>query len=130
MTARNFDVNGWYEIPQNPLSKSGVFPFRGSSINGPDPNAMYSVYRPPEELSAQDTLNSLRLLPWIKKHAMLAGNTPATQTAVNGYVPPEQKGVHGVIGENVFYDPQCGTVFGNIKCFSSTLSNDIEQELN
>jgi len=129
LSARKFDANGWYEIPRNPLSKAGVFPFRGSSIRAPDPDKMYMVYRPAAELASPETMASLRLLPWIKAHTMLAGNTPETSTAITGYTPPEIKGVHGVIGENVVFDSDLATLFSNIKCFSNSLAQDVDKGL-
>jgi len=49
-SAREVDTNGWFEVKNNPLSKVGVFPYRGIQLpNAPDPNAIYQVYRPAEE---------------------------------------------------------------------------------
>ncbi len=117
-TARVPDVNGWYEVKNNPLSKVGVYPYLGSSIRAPDPLKMYMVYRPAEELSQPDTLNSLKLLPWIDGHLMLG-------PPESGYTDPAKKGIDGVIGENVFYAN--GTIYGNIKVFSSKLASAIRQ---
>jgi hypothetical protein len=115
------DVNGWYEVKNNPLSKVGVFPYLGSSIRAPNPLQMYKVYRPAEELSKPETLNSLKLLPWINSHVMLAGHDNAPE----GFVKPEDKGIEGVIGEQVFFAN--GTIYGNIKVFSSKLANEIRK---
>ena len=57
MTARIPDLNGWFEVKDNPLSKVGVFPYMGADIDsdgqlGLDPNKIYSVYRSAEELSS------------------------------------------------------------------------------
>ncbi len=117
-TARIPDVNGWYEVKNNPLSKAGVYPYLGSSIRAPDPLKMYNVYRPAEELSKPETLNSLKLLPWIDGHLMLG-------PPESGYTDPAKKGVDGVIGENVFFAN--GTIYGNIKVFSSKLASAIRK---
>jgi len=114
-SARVSDLNGWYEVRDNPLSKVGVFPYSGLP-NAPDPHRVYSVLRPPEELSDPDCLASFRLVPWVDDHTML-GN------ADDGLMPAEQKGVHGVIGENVYYKD--GTVYGNLKVFSEAMANVI-----
>jgi hypothetical protein len=117
MSARVTDSNGWCEVKRNPLAKAGVFDYRGSSIGaarqGRDPNAMYKVYRPASELSSIATLDSLKLIPWIDDHAMLGD--PET----NGYVDAAEKGVKGVIGENITFDSSTNTLYGNIKCFSA-----------
>lgn len=118
MSARVPDANGWYEINANPLSKVGVYPYKGSSIKAADPNRIYYVYRPADELSKPATLSSLRLLPWINDHTMLGD--PAT----TGYQAPEAKGIEGVIGENVFFKD--GVVYGNVKVFSVNLQRLIQ----
>jgi len=117
---RVHDVNGWYEIKRNPLSKEGVFQYGGATLAAAgcdaDPSRMYKVYRPASELSAQECIDSFKLLPWIDDHAML-GDKP-------GMIPAEQKGVQGVIGEDVFFED--GYLFGNIKVFSETLADNID----
>lgn len=117
---RVHDVNGWYEIKRNPISKVGVFLYGGATLVAAgcdaDPAKMYRVYRPAEELSSQECIDSFRLLPWIDDHAML-GDKP-------GMIPAEQKGVQGVIGEDVFFED--GYLYGNIKVFSETLADNID----
>lgn len=117
---RVHDVNGWYEIKRNPLSKEGVFQYGGATLAAAgcdaDPSRMYKVYRPASELSAQECIDSFKLLPWIDDHAML-GDKP-------GMIPAEQKGVQGVIGEDVFFED--GYLYGNIKVFSETLADNID----
>lgn len=117
-SAREEDVNGFVEIKGNPLSKSGVYPYHGRSIpNAPDPERKYMVYRPEEELADPECIDSFKLLPWIDNHVML-GNSD------DGLTPAEQKGVQGVIGEEVYFAN--GTLYGNLKVFSQTLANLIE----
>jgi 8-oxo-dGTP pyrophosphatase MutT (NUDIX family) len=117
-SAREVDTNGWFEVKNNPLSKVGVFPYRGIQLpNAPDPNAIYQVYRPAEELSNPDCIASFRLLPWINEHVMLGDKA-------KGLTPAEQKGVQGVIGEEVYFEGS--TLFGNIKAFSQSLAQEID----
>ncbi|UUM20941.1 DUF2213 domain-containing protein [Mycoavidus sp. SF9855] len=113
MTHRAIDTNGWVEIRDNPLSKVGVFPYLGRSIGAPEPDRVYMVYRPEEELSHSDCIQSFRLLPWVDEHAML-GNEES------GFTAPETKGIHGVIGEDVYYEN--GVLKGNLKVFSESLA--------
>lgn len=115
-TARQFDGNGFCEIKRNPLSKVGVFPYLGKNIPGADPSRIYNVYRPAEELADPATIESFKLTPWINDHAML-GN-------VKGGIPAEQKGVHGVIGQDVFFEGD--TLYGNLKLFSSEHAERID----
>lgn len=118
MTQRITDSNGWFEVKRNPLSRVGVFPYRGSSVGleGPDADRVVRVYRPEEELSAPECLESFKLLPWVDEHTMIGPD--------EGLTAAEAKGVHGVIGEDVFYDS--GVLYGNIKAFSNSLGRLIE----
>lgn len=117
-SARTYDLNGWPEIKGNPLSKVGVFPYSGSQISSDlDPEKIYMVYRPEEELNDPDCIESFKLIPWTDEHTMLGAQD-------DGFTPAEQKGVHGVIGEDVYYSD--GYLRGNIKVFSDKLRDLIE----
>lgn len=116
MTARQIDTNGWIEVKGNPLSRVGVFQYSGSQVGG-DENRIYNVYRPEEELSDPETIESFKLIPWINDHLMLGKDE-------NGLTPAEEKGVEGVIGEDVYFKD--GILYGNIKVFSESLADLIE----
>lgn len=118
MSQRRFDVNGWFEVERNPLSRAGVFPYLGRQIGGDEPNRVYAVLRSPEELGAAESVASWRLMPFVDDHAMLGPED-------EGLTPAEQKGVHGVIGEQVFYDPTDDTLYGNLKVWSESLASEI-----
>ncbi len=124
-TARVTDINGYYEIPRNPLSKVGVFPYTAKSCQAPgweaDPGRIVMVYRPEETLADPETLSSFRLVPWVDEHAMLGD--PAMDASLT---PVEKKGVHGTTGERIEYDPSDRTMYGNIKLWSSSLADAIE----
>lgn len=110
-TARQHDINGWYEIPRNPISKVGIFDYLGKTIGGEDPDKIYRVLRPAEELGHPECIESFKLTPWIDDHTFLGSE--------DGARPAEEVGVHGVIGERVEFDESDGTLYGNLKCFSS-----------
>lgn len=119
MSQRQHDINGWFEVKNNPISKVGVFPYLGSTIDssgefGLTPDELYNVFRPEAELNNPDTIDSFKLVPWIDDHEFL-GDTGT---------PAEEKGVHGVVGEDVKFDK--GILTGNIKVFSERLKNEIE----
>jgi hypothetical protein len=77
------------------------------------------VYRPADELSAPEFLDSIKLLPWTNDHAMIGD--PA-----EGHLTPEQKGVGGVIGERTEFDNDSQVVYANIKCWSAALARELE----
>ena len=103
---RRKDLNSFIEVKENPISKTGVFPYLGRSIGAPEPDRIYYVYRPEEELNNPETIESFKLIPFVDEHTMLG----------EGYTAAEQKGVHGVLGENIVYKD--GYLKANIKIFS------------
>lgn len=117
MTKRQKDINGWFEVKDNPISKVGVFDYSGAQIGAADPNRIYRVYRPAEELADPATIESFKLLPIVDDHTML-GNPN------EGMTPAEDKGVAGVIGEEVYFKHPY--LLANIKVFSETLRQKIE----
>lgn len=123
MSAREFDLNGWLEIKGNPISKVGIFEYLGKQIDPEgqnsdiEPDKIYKIYRPEEELAAEDCLNSFRLLPFIDDHEMLG----ATE---DGLTPAERKGIHGAIGEQIYFED--GYLKANLKIFSEKLARQIE----
>lgn len=119
MTARTTDLNGWYTVRGNPISKVGVFDYTGASIGAPEPGRIYKVYRPAEELADPECIDSFKLLPWVDEHTML-GDGP-------GYSAAEKKGVHGVIGEDVYFDEDAGMLRGNLKVFSKSHAEKIDK---
>ena len=108
------DYNGFVTVEKRPISKVGVFDYLGSSIGADDPNKIYRVYRPAEELSNQDTIDSFKLVPLIDDHEMLG--TDGT--------PAEDKGVQGTTGEDIYFDND--TLFGNLKVYSDALKTLID----
>lgn len=118
-SVRRYDVNGYMEVKGNPLSKVGVFPYLGRSIGAPEPDRVYMVYRPREELAALECIESFKLVPWIDEHEMLGESA--------GMTPVEEKGVKGVIGQEVFFDDETddGMLRGNIKLYSDRLGDSI-----
>ena len=116
-TAREYDINGWPEIKDNPISKVGVFPYLGSSIGAPDPDEVYMVYRPEEELSDPEAIDSFKLIPWVDDHTMLGGED-------DGLTPAEEKGIHGTTGEDVYFEYPY--LYANIKLYSESHEDAVD----
>jgi hypothetical protein len=118
-SARKHDLNDFMEVKGNNISKIGVFPYSGGQIGAPELEAdkIYMVYRPEAELSEPQTLESFKLIPFTDEHAMLGSE--------DGMMPAEEKGVHGVIGEDVYYESPY--LKANIKVFSEKLKDLISE---
>lgn len=123
-TAKNYDINGFFEVLDNPLSKVGVFNYLGRNIPQEvakgNSDKFFAVYRPAEELADPACVASFRLVPWIIKHTMIGDGTGGTKQI-------EDVGARGVTGERIWFDPEDddGTLKGNIKCFSEYLADSI-----
>ena len=113
MSKRIIDDNGWLNIQSNPLTKVGVFDYLGAEIGGDDPDKIYRVYRPAEELERKETIESFKLLPFVDEHTWVG----------DGGMPTEKKGVHGIIGEDVRYEAPF--LVGNVRILSESLKNSI-----
>lgn len=109
MSKREVDINGWLMVKDNPLTKTGIYPYMGYEIGAPEPNRIYRVYRPAEELQKPETIESFKLAPFIDDHEVLGRDA----------TPAEKKGVHGVIGENVYFDAPY--IRGNLRVHSSAM---------
>lgn len=106
------DKNDFWFIQKNPITKVGVFPYLGRQISEDcEPNKIYYVLRPKEELFKKETLDSLKLLPLVDEHEMLGKD----------FTAPEEKGIDGILGEQVVHDED--TIYTDIKIFSEDMKN-------
>lgn len=113
-SAKEYDLNGYFLVSDNPISKSGVFEYAGRNIpDAPDPDKMYKVYRSEKELNNPETLKSFKLMPIIDDHEMLGKDA----------TPVERKGMHGVTGEEVYFKD--GVLYANLKVHSESLKDKI-----
>lgn len=94
-TVRNFDKDGRLFVERSHISKAGVNPYWGREIVnweelGLDPDRVYNVFRPPEELSkGAQTFKNLPILLVHSHH-----------TAEN----PQKEKIIGAIGSNPIFD--------------------------
>jgi hypothetical protein len=121
MSARQEDpVNGWIIIKDNPLSKVGVFEYSGKQISDKlEPNKIYKVFRPPEELSDPETIESFKTIPWTNDHPRTLFNL---QT--DGHSSAEGKEIKGVTTDNIRFDGKY--LRGDIKVFTRDLAEEIQ----
>lgn len=113
-TSRIRDSNGFITIENNPITKVGVFPYLGSEIGAEDPNKIYYVLRPEEELNNPETIESFKLVPFIDEHEWLGDDG----------TPAEKKGIQGTIGEKVYFDAPY--LRGNLRILSESANNRID----
>lgn len=114
---KEIDHNDYWYIKNNPLSKVGIFPYLGRQISDElEPNKVYNVLRPEEELNKPETLESFKLIPIVDDHTMLGTK--------DGMQPAEEKGIHGVVGSDVTFNN--GVISGDLKIYSEELKNKIE----
>lgn len=112
------DKNGYITIPNNPISKAGVFEYLGREISSDlEPDKIYKVWRPEEELNNPATIESFKLSPWIPLHEMLG----------EGFTAPEEVGIQGVTGEDVYFDGD--TLFANLRLYGESLKKAIRAGL-
>jgi 8-oxo-dGTP pyrophosphatase MutT (NUDIX family) len=123
-SAKQYDINGFFEVMDNPVSKVGVFQYLGKNIPQEvakgNSDKGFAVYRPAEELADPACIASLRLKPWIIDHTMIGDGT-------GGTVQIEDKQARGVTGERCWFDPadDYGTLKTNIMCWSEFLAQSI-----
>lgn len=113
-SARVYDDNGWFEVPDNPISRVGVFDYSGAQIGAPAADAakIFRVYRPAEEL--QKAADSFKLVPFIDDHTMLGDE----------FTSVDERHIAGVIGEKVYF--RDGVLYGNPKVYSKDLAEKIK----
>ncbi len=118
MSNRIYDNNGFFKSVGNPIARSGILEYAGSSISPElDPDIIYKVWRPESELNNPETIESFRLVPWFSRHEMVG----------EGFAAPEHVGVQGVTGEEVYFDESDKTLKSTIKAFGSALKGMIDQ---
>ena len=114
---KEIDTNDFWLIKDNPITKIGVFPYLGKQISPElEPDKIYQVLRPEEELTSSETLKSLELIPLVNEHTMLGTK--------DGMMPAEEKGVHGVTGQHP--KVQKPLITNDLKVFSEELKTEIE----
>lgn len=118
ISSREPDINGWPIIRGNPISKVGVFPYSGAQVDESfPPNQIVMVYRPEEELLDPECIKSFELVPWIIDHEMLGSG--------DGMMPAEQKGIHGVTTQRVYYEAPY--LKADLKVFSEQMAEQIDE---
>ena len=111
--AKEIDLNGFWKIEDNPISKEGVFPYLGKQISPElEPDKIYMVYRPASELTSEETIESFNGVPFIDEHEMIG----------EGFTKYDDRPAGGVLF-NV--KANGGILTGDFKIFSEELQEEI-----
>lgn len=112
---KEVDINGYWLIKDNPITKIGVFPYLGRQISSElEPDKIYQVLRPKDELTKPETLKSLELIPLLNDHEMVGKD----------FTPVEQKGSHGTTGQNVKVNGNLIT--NDLRFLTEEIKNEVE----
>ena len=82
--------NGFFHVELSPLTKAQVAPYRGRELvdakqRGLDPDKIYYVYRPAEELSSEETVRSVIGIPITLEHEYIDPEVkPENQVGMTG----------------------------------------------
>jgi hypothetical protein len=116
LSARENDRNGYVTIQRNPITRAGIFQYAGRSLpDAEDPDRIYNVYRPLEELQNPETIDSMKMLPLINEHKMLG-------EGYEGEFSDKEK--HGTTGENIVIEGN--DILAPIRIFSLALKKLID----
>lgn len=115
------DDFGFLEIKGNPISKSGIFEYLGSEIGMSPPDKVFKIFRPADELSNPECIESFKLLPWTDDHYAILGMED------KGRADVADVGVDGVLGEDIYFDDKDGFLKGNIKVFTQKMHDLIKK---
>lgn len=112
---KEIDINGYWLIKDNPMTKAGVFPYLGKQISPElEPDKIYQVLRPKEELTKPETLKSLELIPLLNDHEMVGKD----------FTPVEEKGSHGTTGQNV--KVKGNMITNDLRLLSEVIKDEVE----
>ena len=111
--SKEIDDNGFWLIEDNPVSVEGVYPYLGRTIDPHlEPDRIYQVYRPFDELAKPDTLKSFDGIPFIDDHEMLG----------DGFTPVDKRHAGGVMMNPVASN---GMMRADLKIFSEAIKDKI-----
>lgn len=112
---KDVDINGYVTYYDVPMTKVGVFPYLGRTISPElEPDRVYMVLRPEEELTKSETLKSLEKIPFVNEHTMLGKD----------FTPAEDKGIEGTTLTNV--KVKLPLITNDLVAYTERVKNEIE----
>ena len=111
--AKIIDHNGFWRFPKTKISREGVFPYAGWQVgNDEEPNKIFMVYRPYEELSNPETIKSFDGVPFIEEHEMIG----------EGFTPVDDRPASGTLYNIRAEEPD---IYGDIVVYSESVKDSI-----
>lgn len=108
------DSNGFWTLKNNPITRAGVYPYLGRQISDSlEPNKVYHVLRPLDELTSAETIESFNGVPLINNHEMIG----------EGFTPYDDRPAGGAL-----FNPQISEngLNGDLRIYSEKIKNAIE----
>lgn len=123
-SAQQKDENGFLLIKGCPISSYGIFDYGAGQVGETegDPMRVVKVFRPESAVRDPDLISSLKSMPFIDDHDYLNGNPDATE---DEGMAPEEKGIDGVITDNVYYAEPW--LKADLKIFSRRLQKAVDE---
>lgn len=107
------DKNGYWKYPDTKISRSGIFDYAGWQISDElDPDQIFKVYRPYEEISKKETVDSFNGVPFIEDHEMIG----------EGFTPVDDRPAAGSL-YNTHAEPS--DLYGDIVVYSEKVKDSI-----
>ena len=115
--AKKIDLNGFWTCGDCNLTKVGVFPYMGRDISPElDPDKVYFVYRPADELFSEQTLETVKDdIAFVNEHEMLG----------SGFTKVDDYGLAGE-AKDIYKNGEYLTA-GKIKIYSEKTKEDIQR---
>lgn len=127
-SAQYIDSNGFLLVKGCPVSRPGIFSYSAAQCgeteddNHGDPNRIVNVYRPEAAVNDPEFIETLKHVPLIDDHEFMIGDTSVLDG--DEATSPEEKGVEGVMTDNVYYNAPW--LKADIKIFSRRLQQAIK----
>lgn len=110
-SAQFIDSNGFLLVKGCPVSSPGIFDYGAMQVgeteqnNHGDLNRIVKVYRPAAAVMDPQFIETLKNVPMIDDHEFMIGDETVLDEAERGQIAsPEQKGIHGVMTDTVYWD--------------------------
>lgn len=110
-SAQFIDSNGFLLVKGCPVSSPGIFDYGAMQVGETEQDnhgpldRIVKVYRPAAAVMDPEFIETLKNVPMIDDHEFMIGDETVLDAAERGQISaPEEKGVHGVMTDAVYWD--------------------------